>query len=106
MPQHDGRNVDAVDQVRQVVAELRGGHDPALQFIVDGRQLFIGRLQFFLGGFEFLVGALQLLVAGNDLFVGRFELLVDRLLRFDDRLQITLGRGAFTTSRFGPLTTA
>ena len=36
----------------------------------------------------------------DDLFVGRFDLLIDRLLRFDDRLEIALRRVEFLLQPF------
>ncbi|TLD46014.1 MAG: hypothetical protein FAZ92_01705 [Accumulibacter sp.] len=89
------RVVDAVlDALKFDVEFLRlGGLD--LQFLVDRRQLPVGRLQFLVRCFEFLVRGLHLLVRRLDFLVQRLHLLVRGLEFLDDRLQVLAGRREF-----------
>ena len=93
--EHDDGDIDAGEQVGEVVVDLAELDVAGLQFLVEGGQLLVGGLQFFLGGLQFLVGALQFLVAGLDFLVGRFEFLVGGLLLLDDGLQRLLAGGQF-----------
>ena len=61
--------------LRRLSSALRFDH-----LLVDGGQLFVGRLQLFLGRLQFLVDALQFFVGGLDFLVGRLEFLVGRLV--------------------------
>ncbi len=90
--QQDHRDMQAAEQVDQVVAEQAQLPVAVLQLLVEGRQLFVARLELFLGGLELLVEALQLLVAGEDLFIRRLQLFVGAALVLDDRLQVLLRR--------------
>ena len=90
---HHHRQIDAVQQIGQVVIELGQQIVAVLHLLIDRVQLLVGRFEFFLGGLQFFVGALQLFVAGLDFFVGGLQLLVGGFLRFDDGLQVFLGGG-------------
>jgi hypothetical protein len=54
---HDG-NIDAAEQIVEIVVDLRQLGIAALHFLVDGVELFIGALELFLGGEQLFVGAL------------------------------------------------
>ena len=95
LARHNHRNRRAVQQIDQIVAQLRQLMVAMLDFFVDGVQLFIGRFEFFFRGLQFFIGALQFFVAGLNFFVGRLQLLVGGFLRLDDGLQIFLGAGQF-----------
>ena len=56
--------------------------------LVDGGQLFVGRLQLFLGRLQFLVDALQFFVGGLDFLAGGLEFLVGRLVLFLHGLEV------------------
>ena len=84
---HDNGNVDAVQEIGQVVVDLRQFDIPITQLVIQGGQLLVGGLELFLGGFQFLVGALELLIAGLDLLVCGFEFLVGGFLRLDYGLE-------------------
>src|SRR5258708_9507631 len=90
---HDNRDIDARQQVGQIVVDLRKLRIPAHHLFIEGGQLLVGGLQLFFGGQKLFIGALKLLVARLNLFVGGLELFGGRLLFFDDRLQVQL-RGA------------
>ena len=78
---HDQRDIDAGQHVRQIVVHFGQGD-------VAGLQLVIHRIQFFVGGLQLLLGRFQLLVARLGLFVGGFEFLRGRFLFLDNRLQV------------------
>jgi hypothetical protein len=67
-------NLSTVDQILQIAICGVELSDLAVEFGVDGFQLFVERLQFLLGGFKFLVGGLILFVRGLQFLVRRFEL--------------------------------
>jgi len=55
---HDDGDVDAGEQIDEVVVDLGNIEVSASKFVVYGSQFFVGGLQLFLGSFHFLVGAL------------------------------------------------
>src|SRR5262249_10887467 len=68
--QHNNGDVNAAEQVAQVIVDEAEFRVAVLQLLVNRGQLFVGRLEFFLGGFQFFVGALEFFVAGLNFFVG------------------------------------
>ena len=90
--EEEDADVDAVQQVVEVVGHLAELRDLALMLDVDRVELFVDRVQL-------LVGALQLLVRGHQLLVGRLQLLVGRLQLFDGRLQALLGEAQLRLER-------
>ena len=66
----DRGDVSGGDQVLQVVVDLAGLVDLALELVVDGGELFVDRLQLFLAGFQLLGGRAQFLVDRLQLLVG------------------------------------
>ena len=85
-------DVDAVQQVVEVVGELGELRDLALVLGVDRVELLVDRVQL-------LVGALQLLVRGDELLVRGLELLVRRLELLDGRLQVLPGEAQLRLQR-------
>ncbi|KFB74144.1 MAG: hypothetical protein AW09_000574 [Candidatus Accumulibacter phosphatis] len=59
-----------------------------LQFLIDRRQLFVGRLQFLVRRLEFFVRCLHFLIRGLDLLIERLHFLVRGLEFLDQRLQM------------------
>ena len=90
--QHDDRDLDAVEQVHEVVVDADELRVPVLQLLVQRRELLVRGLELLLGGVELLVGGLELLVRREDLLVGRLQLLVGRLLLLDHGLEVLPGR--------------
>src|SRR5216117_733924 len=93
--EHDDGNIDADEQVVQIVVEQGLVGISVLQLLVHGRELFVDRLELLLRGLELLIRALQFLVARLELLVGRLQLLVGRFPLLDDVLQELLGRREF-----------
>ncbi len=58
---------------------------PHLQFLVCGKQLFVGGFNFLLGGLEFFVECLKLFACGNDLLISRLQLLISAVLGFNHK---------------------
>ena len=83
---HDDGQLNAGEQIVQIVVHLERLKVALGQFLIQGRQFFVGRLQFLLRGLQLFVGRLQLFVARLDFFIGRFQFFVGCLLLFDDRL--------------------
>src|SRR5438477_6532320 len=91
--EHDDGEVDAGQQIGEIVVHGGDVGVAVAQLVVDGVELFVGGLQFLFGGFQLLVGALQFFVAGEDFFVRGLQLFVCCYLSFDYGLQIFLGGG-------------
>ncbi len=96
----DRGDVGGGDQVLQVVVDLAGLVDLALELVVDGGELFVDRLQLFLAGFQllggraqFLVDRLQLLVGGAQFLGGGFRVLHGDLQALLGVLQFRLELG-------------
>jgi hypothetical protein len=68
--------IDAVQEIREIVRSLGQDCVAVLQLIIDRMQFFVGALQFLLRGLEFFVGALQFLIGGLDLLVRRQQFLI------------------------------
>ena len=66
---HDHGNVDAAQEVQEVVVRLPELEVPVLQLLVERRQLLVGGLDLLLGRLQLFVDGLQLLVAGEGLLV-------------------------------------
>lgn len=91
----DHRHARAADEVRQLVRQRVELAIAALKLLIDGGQLFVGRLQFLLGRLELFVRALQFLVARQHFLVGGAQFLAGRFLIVHDRLEILPGRHQF-----------
>ena len=74
--EEDGRDLDVVHQVQQVVVRLLERLELLRELRVHGVELLVEGLRLLLGGLELLVGALELLVDGLHLLVRGGELLV------------------------------
>ena len=94
--QHQQRVVQAVLDVGQIRSHRLQLTRLVLKLVVDGHQLFVGRLQFLVRGLQLFVGRLQLFVGGLQLFGLRLQLLVGCFQLFNDRLQVLACAGQFT----------
>ena len=86
--EEDRRDLDAVDQVQQVVVRLLERLELLRELRVHGVQLLVERLRLLLRGLQLFVRALQLLVDGLHFLVRRGELLIRRLELVDRALEI------------------
>ena len=102
IPDQQDRDIDAAQDIQQVVVALRYFLVAVLELVVHGAQFFIGGLKLFLGRFQLLVDALQLFVAGLHFFIERLEFLGGRLIFRNDRLQMLLRGGKLAHQRAQP----
>ena len=88
----EDRDVDGGQQVQEIAVDLADLLIAAVELVVDGGQLLVGRLQLFLRRLQLLVHALELFVPGDQLLVGRAEIVVRPAVLLDERLQVLLRR--------------
>ena len=86
--EEDRGDLDAVDQVQQVVVRLLEGLELLRELRVHGVELFVEGLRLFLRGLQLLVRALELFVDGLHFLVRGGELFVRRLELVDGALEV------------------
>ncbi len=90
---HRDWNGGRIQDIAEVVAGDVEFPIAVLRLVINGGQLFIGRLQLFLGGTELLIGALQFLVRRTRLFVRGPQLLHGGFMLLDDFAEVVSGLG-------------